>query len=766
MKTMKNHFIVLLLFSIIWAGCSTTKHLPPNEKLYTGASVTIDGASTVRQKKVLKEDLSGLARPKPNSKFLGLPIKLNIYNLFRNKKPNSFWGKLRDKYGQPPVLLSQLDLQENVKVMENFLENRGYFHAKVSGDTVVKRKRASAKYTAKVGEQYMIASVRYPTDSGALSLAINSTAGKSLLKKDAPFDLNLIKAERTRIDALLKEQGFYFFSPEYLLVKTDSTIGNNKVDLYIVVKPETPARARQIYHINDVFIYSNYSLNTASIDTVRADEEVYKGYHIIDREKKFKPYLFEETMQFQPGDVYNRSDHNRTLSRLVNLNLFKFVKNRFEVVPTVDTPKLDAFYYLTPLPSKSLRGEVTAISRSNNLNGSEINLTLINRNLFRSGAQGTINAYVGSDVQFSGALRGYNTYRMGAEATYAIPRFVVPFVNLRKPGPYAPRTAIKLGYDILNRKQLYTLNSYRFEYGYTWKVNLQRSHELFPIAVAYVQPLNVTEAYEKLQNSIFGLARAIEPQFILGARYEYLYNQLANSVQRLNSFYFNGIVDFSGNIAGLITGANIKKGDTVKIGNQPFSQYMKFEGDFRYYRKIGLKSTWANRLDIGIGIPYGNSVEIPYVKQFFIGGNNSLRGFRSRSVGPGTYSPITSTTSNIIPDQTGDITLEMNTEFRPHISGPLYGAIFLEAGNIWLYNDEKYTGKPGAQFSKDFLKQLAVDAGVGVRLDITIFVIRFDVAVPLRKPWAVPPWVVNQITWAPEWRRQNIVYNLAIGYPF
>jgi outer membrane protein insertion porin family len=766
MKTMKNHFIIVTTVSLLWAACSTTKHLPPNEKLYTGATVKIEGASTVRQKKTLREDVSGLARPKPNSKFLGIPIKLNIYNLFRNKKANSFWGKLRDKYGQPPVLLSELDLQENVKVMENFLENRGYFHAKVLADTVVKRKKASAKYTAKVGEQYLIASVQYPTDSSALSLAINSTASKSLLKKDAPFDLNLIKGERTRIDGLLKEKGFYFFSPEYLLVRTDSTIGNNKVNLYMVIKPETPAQARQIYKINDVFIYSNYSLNTASIDTVRTDEEVYKGYHIIDREKKFKPYLFEESMQFKPGDVYNRTDHNRTLSRLVNLNEFKFVKNRFEVVP-VDTPKLDAFYYLTPLPSKSLRGEVTTISRSNNLNGSEINVTLLNRNLFRSAAQGTINAYVGSDIQFSGALRGYNTYRMGAEATYSIPRFVVPFMNLRRPGPYAPRTTIRIGYDVLNRKQLYTLNSYRFEYGYTWKLNLQKSHEFFPIAVAYVQPLNVTQTYQHLSDSIFGFARAVEPQFILGLRYEYLYNQLASSFQRLNSFYFNGIVDFSGNIAGLVTGANIKKGDTVKIGNLPFSQYMKFEGDFRYYRKIGLKSTWANRIDIGIGIPYGNSVEIPYIKQFFIGGNNSLRGFRSRSVGPGTYTPLSSTVNNIIPDQTGDIKFEMNTEFRPHISGPLYGAVFLEAGNIWLYNDSQYTKKPGAQFSKDFLKQLAVDAGVGIRLDITLFVIRFDVAFPLRKPWTVPPWVINQIQFSmPEWRRQNIVYNLAIGYPF
>ncbi|MGZ8538585.1 MAG: translocation and assembly module lipoprotein TamL, partial [Flavisolibacter sp.] len=426
----------------------------------------------------------------------------------------------------------------------------------------------------------------------------------------------------------------------------------------------------------------------------------------------------------------------------------------------------DVYYYLTPLPSKSLRAEVSAITRSNNLNGSQITVSWLNRNAFRSGAHVNLSAYIGSDIQFSGALNGANTFRTGAELAYVIPRFVIPFTKLRKRGPFAPRTNIKIGYDILNRKGLYTLNSYRFEYGYSWKINIQKSHEFFPISIAYAQPIGVTERYQKLSDSIYGLARAIEPQFILGSRYEYLYNQLANNLQPLNAFFFNGIIDFSGNVAGLITGANIKKGDTVKIRNTPFSQYMKFQGDFRYYRKIGLRSTWANRIDIGIGLPYGNSVQIPYLKQFFVGGNNSLRGFRSRSVGPGTYTPFIQTTSNIIPDQTGDIKLEMNTEFRPHISGPLYGAIFLDAGNIWLVNDTQYTQKPGSKFTKDFLKQLAVDAGVGIRLDITIFVIRLDVAFPIRKPWSDPPNVINQIEWTPAWRKQNIVYNLAIGYPF
>ncbi|MFL5742907.1 MAG: BamA/TamA family outer membrane protein [Flavisolibacter sp.] len=766
MNAIKYCFIFLITGSLFWAGCSNTRQLPPHEKLYTGATLRIKGASSVREKKILDEDLEGLSRPKPNTKVLGMRIKLSIYNLFKNKKPKSFWGKLRDKYGEPPVLLSQVDLTKNDKVFVNHIQNKGYFRGQVSGDTVVRGKKASARYTVVAGPQYTINSVHFPADSSDLSLAISKSTDKTLLNEGDPFNLDVIKGERTRIDAFLKERGFYFFSPDYLLVKTDSTIGNHKVDLYLTVKAETPRKASQIYRINDIFIYSGYSLNTANSDTLKSLAQYYKGYYIIDRRQRFKPYLFEETMQFNRGDVYNRTEHNLTLNRLINLNLFKFVKNRFEPIG-LDSPKLNAYYYLTPLPGKSLRAEAALITRSSNLNGSQFNISLINRNLFRAGAQMHLTAYIGSDVQFSGALKGYNTYRYGAEADYVIPRFVVPFVNLRKKGPYAPRTNIRLGYDILQRKDLYTLNSYRAEYGYTWKKSLEITHELFPISVSYVQPINVTANYDSLKNIYFGLTRAIEPNFILGSRYEYLFNQLANSHPPANSFYFDGIADLSGNIAGLLTGADAKHGDTVKIYNAPFAQYVKLETDFRYYRRVGLKSTWANRIDIGVGYPYGNSTQIPYIKQFFVGGNNSLRGFRSRSVGPGTYYFLDTTGHGLIPDQTGDIKLEMQTEFRPHISGPLYGALFLDAGNIWLKNDSTYTGKPGGQFTKDFLKQLAVDVGVGIRMDLTVFVVRLDVAFPIRKPWVVPPVVLNDINFKDQaWRRENIIYNLAIGYPF
>ncbi len=751
----------LLLITYVFASCSTTKLVPEHDKLYTGANIKLSTVDVpARTHKVVKSDLEGLTRPRPNSRFLGIPFKLAIYNMFGNRKPNSFFGRLRDKWGEPPVLLSNVNIETNVKNLQNHLENTGFFNATVTGDTIVKGKKAKAEYEAAAGNQYKIASVAFENDSSVLERTIQESVKSSLLKKDDPYDLDVIRAERTRIDAYLKERGFYYFTPDYLIVKVDSTIGNFMVDMRVSVKPETPAIARQVYTINDVYIYSGYNITTAERDTSLAHAEFHKGYYVIDPEKRYKPKMFEYIMQFQPGEVYNRTDHNRTLRRLINLNEFQHVRNRFEPVP--DSTELDAFYYLTPLPKKTLRADLNFTTKSNNLNGTELRLNWRNRNTFRAGEQLQASAYIASEIQFGGTFKGYNVYRTGAELNFTIPRFITPLFDLRVRGGYVPRTNIQLGYDVLHRMKLYTLNSFRGGLGYLWKTDVHKQHELYPITINYVQPINVTQEY---RDSLFKypyLERIIDSQFILGSTYQYNYNQAATGVQKINSFYFNGLADLSGNIAGLITGANVQNGDKKRLFNAPFDQYIKLEVDGRYYRRFGLKSSWANRLVIGYGNPWGNSVQLPYIKQFFVGGNNSIRAFRSRSIGPGSF-PLLSPNSEFFPDQTGDIKLEMNTEYRPHISGPLYGAVFIDAGNIWLKNEDP--NRPGAKFSKDFLKQLAVGGGVGVRLDIVLFVIRLDVAIPLHEPWKEHPWVISR----PDSRlinRESIMFNLGIGYPF
>ena len=750
------HKVYFFSFCFSLVACSATKHIPEGDKLYTGARIKLEGTNelTRNEHKVLKSDLAGLTRPKPNSRFLGIPMKLSLYNFFYKKE------KLRNKLGEPPVLLSSVDLQYNSKILQNHSENKGFFRASVNGDTVVKRKKAYAIYTVQAGNQYVINSVVFENDSSDLAKAIQGSVANSILKVGEPYDLDVIKGERLRIDAYLKENGFYYFGPDYLIMKVDSTSGNNTVDIRVSAKPETPDEAKQAYRINNIFIYSGYNVNTANIDTSREHMEFYKGYYIVDRRKRYKPRLFAQAMRFDPGDIYNRTDHNLTLNRLINLDQFKFVKNRFEKV--TDSAKLDAYYYLTPMPKQSLRGEVTATTKSNNSNGTQLSVSWSNRNRLRGGERLSLSAYVGAEIQFGGSWKGYNTYRSGAEVNLTVPRFFVPaFPKLNTRSGYVPRTNIQLGYDVLNRKKLYTLNSYRGGIGYLWKENIQKQHEFYPISINYVQPLNVTKEYLDSAIKYPYLLRSIDSQFIIGSTYQYTLNQITNGISKRNSFYFNGIIDLSGFLAGLIT--NEGADDQKRIMDAAFNQYVKLEADLRYYRKMGLKSAWANRIIMGYGIPYGNSKYLPYVKQFFIGGNNSLRAFRSRTVGPGTY-PLLSTTESF-PDQTGDIKLEINTEYRPHISGPLYGALFLEAGNIWLANEDPF--RPGAKFSKDFLKELAVGAGAGIRFDITLFVIRFDIGIPLKEPWKENPWLLTQIELGEkEWRRENIMYNLAIGYPF
>jgi len=769
--TSANWFAAVLVI-LLSAGCSSTKYVPANDALYTGASFKLENSKASKtQNKVLKSNLEGLLRPRPNSRILGIPFKLLIYNMAGKK--NNFINRFFKKTGEPPVLLSRVNVSKNVQVLTNTLENRGFFHAKARGDTAVKNKKASASYVANAGVHYKINEVHFPDDTSAISKAIRDVSSESMLKKGDPFNLDVVKGERLRIDVALKERGFYYFSPDHLIVLVDSTNGSDLANMYIKFKPAVPTATKQPYTINDIYIYSNYNLRTATRDTLKSDSVLYQGYYVVDRRKTFKPSVFKQMMRFKKGELYNRTEHNLSINRLINLGTFKFVKNRFEQVP--DSFKLNTYYYLTPLQKKSLSVEIGGLSKSNNSTGSEVNLRWRNRNAFRGAELVTINAYGGFEVQYSGQFSGYNTYRYGAEANLSVPRFIIPFFDLNTEGSFVPRTSIQLGYDILQRQKLYTLNSYRAQFGYNWKESARKEHTFNPISINYVQSLNVTDSFVKYLAKFPTLQRSVAKQFIVGSNYNFNYNQLVNREKNAGGLYFNGLLDLSGNLLGLITGANAKEGKTVNLFGTPFSQYIKTEFDTRYYIRIGQNDQWANRVIVSVGIPYGNSRILPFVKQSFAGGSNSLRGFRSRSVGPGTFGggQRAADSTGLLPDITGDIKLEFNTEYRAKLFSIVNGAVFVDAGNVWLYND--YPGapdapyQPGGRFTKSFMRQLAIDAGVGLRIDVTILLLRFDVAIPLRKPWLPEGQrnVYNQIDFGNRsWSKQNIVYNIAIGLPF
>ena len=755
-----------MVLSLFFAfGCSNTKYLPKGDLLFTGSSVTVkDSVLKKKERKALENELEALLRPKPNKNIFGLRPKLLIYNLAgepKNEKGIRHW--LRTKVGEAPVLFSKVDLDYNVAVLRNFTENRGYFKTRVSADSTAKNKRATAEYTVWPKRQYRIKSVQFPADSSDLGKEIAKTSRRSLLKEGNPYDLEVIKAERERIDARLKEKGYYYFNPDYILAQVDSTKGDYEVNIKLKIKDETPDKATIAYKINKIVVYPNFSISKDNVIHKKEDVVQYKDFTIIDSANTFKPRVFDRALYFKKGDLYNRKNHNLSLNRFVNLGTFNFVKNEFKVSDSLKNT-LDAYYYLTLLPKKFIRVEVLGKTNSASYTGTEVNVNWNNRNVFRGAELLTVSVFGGADFQLSGENKGQNIFKLGTETSLTWPRLITPF-KMEGSSEFVPRTKATVRYEYQNRTQLYALNSFKTSFGYLWKDNIRKEHQLNVVDITYVSPNNVTAEYQEDIDADPALGKVIEKQLIFGPTYSYTFTNTMLK-RKKHTFYFNGEVDLAGNITGLATAANVKQGDTIKIFDVPFSQYVKVNADFRHYLKLGKESQLASRIIVGAGFAYGNSITLPTTKQFVVGGTNSIRAFRARSLGPGSFqAPLTS--NSYFPDQSADLKLEFNTEYRAKIYGLMKGALFVDAGNIWLLNADP--DKPEAEISKDFMKQIAVGAGAGLRFDFSFLILRTDLAIPLRKPYLPEGqrWVIDDIDFgSSSWRKENLILNIAIGYPF
>ncbi len=747
------YFIVAAAFFI---SCNEARYLEQGQYLYDGADVKINslGKTSKSKRKALKSEMEGLLRPKPNGKILGVRFKLWVYNIAGTPKGKGLRYWLKNKVGEPPVLASMPAFEKNRAVLQNRLENRGYFKDTVSMDTAARKKRVHVTYTATIGDQYTIRKVSFPNDSSTLGKEIGRiTARRSRLMPGRPYDLDVIKAERERIDSRLKQRGFYYFNPDYLLALVDSTVGDHQVDIRMIVKKSTPEEAKEVYAINDVIVFTDYDVDS---DTSMPGQKpvLYQGYKIIDPEKKFKPIIFSRALVFKPGDIYNRRDHDLSLNRLINLGVFKFVKVRFEEPDSMEN-KLNAFYYLTPTEKKSIRFEVSGFTKSDNANGGQLGVTWRNRNFFRGAELFTANIYGGLERQFITKSQTISTNKAGIDINLYFPRIIAPFSFQTNSG-FMPKTRINLGYELFDRSSQYRLNSLKTSFGYIWKESAQKEHQLNLININYVDPSKITPEFQQQLDTNLTLARSIEKQFIIGPSYNFNLNTQINSNRRRNNFYFNANLDLSGNILGLITGADVQHGKERTIFNTPFSQYIRGELDFRHYLGFSRYTVLASRITGGLGYAWGNSVTMPFIKEFFAGGANDLRAFRARSLGPGTYYAGNRDTA-FLPDQPGDIKLEMNAELRFKLFSVVHWAFFADAGNIWTLRTD--SSRPGSKFTSQFLDQVAIGVGTGLRLDISILVLRLDIAVPVREPYLPKgaKWVFDN---------KNLVWNLAIGYPF
>jgi outer membrane protein assembly factor BamA len=763
-----RHICIAFLALIFLNSCSGTQGLPEGKKLFTGAVVKLKSDKPIPTEKEIIPQLEAVITPKPNASFLGLRPKLSIYNMM-GKSEKGFTGWIKKTLGEAPVLYDSLNNKKVTDLMLNRLNNNGYFNSRVEVKKTERRKTVSLTYTAVLHEPYRIKEVVFPGgDSAATQLHrdITATQAGTRLKPGELYNLNNLISERQRIDSVLKNQGYFYFSPDYILFKADSSYRDHTVKLYVQLKPEVPAKARRAYTLNKLIIYTDY---TVGYDTIPMKPPVViKGYRYYPDENSLRAKRLLPSVFLEPGKLYARKDHALTLSRLMGLGLFKFVAIDFSESDSAGS-QLNAAVRLTPMLNQSFRAELEMTSKTNGFAGPGLNFSFRHRNLLRGAELLVVTLRAGQETQVAKRNTestnntnnsALNSVELGLTADLFVPRVISPVKLPISRSEFVPKTRFRLGYEYRNRVNYFQLNGYNLSYSYIWRPKATITHELTPINIQYTKLLNQTPEFDALLARNSYLARTFEEQFIIGSMYYFTYNTQVIP-NRTDNIYFNGGVDLSGNLLSLISGGyNKTDNEPSTIAGQPFSQYTKFDADFRYYHSFSKKATLATRMILGVGYPYGNSSTLPYIKQYSIGGTNSIRAFRARSIGPGVYRD----TSNVgFFDQTGDIKFEANVEYRFDLLSPyLEGAFFVDAGNIWL--SQKTPEKPGAEFQfNKFLNQLAVGTGFGFRIDAQVVIIRFDIGIPVRVPYLKAS-EQTVLTIPPP--TKDMVLNIAIGYPF
>ncbi|MCM4167771.1 Outer membrane protein assembly factor BamA [Arenibacter antarcticus] len=758
---MKTKTKISCLFSLIllWAlqSCSVKKYIPQEELLYTEGRLQLESDTTIKNLNKINQELQDLLRPEPNTKVLGIYLGLWAHFKAQKEKPGFINRYLGRKIGEAPVYLSHIDLEKTEELLNNRLENRGFFRNTIASSVKKKTRSASIDYKVEVKKPYVLASYQLENDSLPILKDIENTLVKTVIEPGMRYDLQQFKLERERIDQALKSIGYYNFNADFLIFEADTNQYKTKrFDLFLRLKKDVPKKSMVPYRLNSIKVYPNYSVATDSLikDTVQ-----FLGIEYIQSNEFFRPKRLAPYILLDEGETYDPLKSKLTSNRLASIGTYKFINIRYEEdntdMETDGFSKLDAYINLSPLNKRSLRAELQAVSKSNNFAGPTLSLTYSNRNLFRGGETLNITGNVGYETQLAGNnSTGLSSTQLGLKSDLIFPR-LLSFFNFSERFRYAvPKTKISLGMEHLNRSKLYSLTSFSAIFGYGWNENRYVYHELNPLSINYVNLSTTTAEFETILDNNPFLRSSFEQQFIAGLTYSFTYNELVDAKKK-NALFFNSNIDLAGNTISLFGKSTNQEGDKTILG-LAYAQYAKMDLDIRYHLRMGSSQKLIGRIFGGIGVPYGNSATLPFSKQYFSGGPYSVRAFRIRSLGPGTYNPEADDSGSFF-DQSGDIRLEANLEYRFPIYSFLKGALFADAGNVWLINEN--TALPGGKFTSNFMDELGIGVGAGLRIDIQNFVIRFDLAAPLQKPYL------------PKGDRFDFdisqpILNFAIGYPF
>lgn len=766
-----RHTVLLLIGLAVCASCSMTRRLTEGETLYRGVKkFEINPAEGEKLPDGMVTDMKSAINVAPNGPmpFMSpymtqpFPIGLWIYNAMSDST-KGLKGWIYRHFSREPVLISDVKPELRTTLIKNILDNNGYFGSTTSYDILYDKKnpkKAKIVYTANVGEPYCIDSIQYLPVTDNLSRFIDSIARKSkYLKPGAVYCVDSLESERIRIANTLRNRGYYYFRPDFIEFEADSLIKPKSIALrFTLVKNMTPM-ARIAYRTGK--IHTTLLRRSKRHPGVPDTLDTSKGEVIVMRPQRLRENLIPSCITFREGKTFSVRDMDRTQNRFARLGIFGNIQ--IQPVPA-DTLGLDNVMdvYITAQYESPMEAsiEVNATSKSNSYIGPGVILGLTNHNIF-GGAEKFSVQLTGSYEWQTGKGHNrsiFNSYEFGLKASLAFPRLLAP-AFIRRRNRDLNWTTISLGADLLNRPHFFKMAEFNTSLNYEWHPTRNVLNQLTLFKLSYTKLMRTTREFDSIMQQNPAVALSFQSQFIPQLSYTYTLDKFLEREQ-INGINFTAQFTEAGNIFSGIYRLCGVKGEKRLFGT-PFSQFVKGQLQLVYSRRLirGTDQWLVSRILVGAEHAYGNSTEVPYAEQFYIGGANSIRAFTVRSIGPGSYRPPHDLDNGYF-DQTGTFKLELNSEYRFPIVSVLHGAVFVDAGNIWLLKSDKL--RPGGLLqAKTFLRDIALGTGAGLRVDIGMLVLRGDLGYGLHTPYGNGTGHYFNVPF-----KKAFAFHLAIGYPF
>ncbi len=783
-------FYIFFVVSLLLVGCSSVKNVPDDEYLLKRTIVKNSPRS------ISKDRFKPFLKQRENLRIFGiLKFHLGLYNLAGSDTTKKLNRWLR-RVGEAPVLYDSLLSHQSAGYMEEFLQNKGYFHASVSDSLVpVSKRKAKVRFDIDAGKRFRLKNIDYRSEDTVVGKLVIENNKYSLLKEGRPFDIAVHDEERQRITNHLRNNGYYSFSKEFIYFSVDSSIGDFLVNDSVIIKNrhrelyagKDTSYAHSTYRIKDVFFRMGYdthkalSQKDAYFDTF--DTLLINNCHFLFTGRvEVNPDVLYNSSYILPGQLFHADLVDRTQSLLSSLKIYRYVNIRFDEALPPDTASRDSKWLnchiqLIPAKHQSYGVDIEGTNSSGNLGARGV-FKYEHKNLFKGAEEFSFS--FGGAMQNQNDRQGlsFSTREIGGEADIIFPKFWMPFKIQRFRQRYNPKTSLSVAYSYQHRPD-YTRTIANGKISYIWKADKHTTHVVTPLGINLVRIPVVQDEFWNFIKSTY-LRFSYEDHLISSTAYSIVFNEQEFN-QRKNFWYANFNIEESGNVLDLfartlgekVSSSPDEQGKVVnyyEVMGIRYAQYLQSNIDIRYHHYPSRISSMAYRFYLGVGYPYGNLDVLPFEKRYFSGGANSLRAWPVRGLGPGSYNDPKATYYN----QTGDIKLEMNAEYRFKLFWIMEGAVFLDAGNIYTIRKDISPNENALFTFKTFADKLALGTGVGMRFDLKYFVFRFDTGLKLRDPMDIPvnallpdgplrkKWIIGSrpYTW------DDVAFNFAIGYPF